>query len=780
MLKNYLTLALRTLWRHRGQTAINTAGLALGMACCLLIALYIRDELRYDRFHEHAADIYRVHVGDDLELTPTIVAPLAVRSLPGVAAAARLYDIGRFQDMVVQRGDVRFLESRFFYADSTVFDVFSFPFLAGLPDAALTRPNTVVLTAPMAEKYFGSEDPIGQTLAIGSRTYEVTGVLAPIPAASHLQFDFLASFATVHWATEEQWGSANFLTYLRLSSGVEATAIEAALERSVAEAREVGEVWPEFRLVLQPLLGIHLVYEGRQTYVYLLASIGLLLLVIACVNYVNLTTARAIYRAREVGIRKAAGAHRSQLIGQYLGESLVLAVVAAVAGLVIAALGLPAFNAISGKDLTLMGDPAVWATLGGVVLLVGLAGGSYPAFLLASFRPASILKPSASSGGSGRLRRALVVFQFAATVVLLLATFAVRRQLHFVQDKDLGFNREHVVALPIPVGDEATQRAYEPFREAMLQMASVTHVAAVNDLPGYQGGGYGLVVEGAMDEEALPIGGVPSDARVVETLGLRLVAGDNLRVVPADSIASGSYQYLLNEKAVLAMGWTPEEAVGKRVTLSGNRWGTVAGVIADYHFLSLHEAIEPMAYFVEPWSCNYIIVRLAPGQTREALAGLEALWADWMPARPFAYSFLDAELEKLYLREAQAGQVFGLASVLAIVIACMGLFGLAAFSAARRTKEIGIRKVLGASVAQLVVLLSREFTGLVVLSFLLGAPLAYLFMQSWLQAFAYQAPNAWTLYPLVGAGVLAIAWLTVSYQAIRTALADPVDSLRYE
>ncbi|MEZ4699800.1 MAG: ABC transporter permease [Rhodothermales bacterium] len=778
MLNNYLKIAFRQLWRHRGQTVINMAGLALGMACCLLIARYIQDDLSFDRFNAHAADIYRVHVRDDNEVTPTIVAPLAVRAIPGVEAAARLYNIGSFQDVVVRRGDRQFLESRFFYADSSVFDVFTFPLQAGVVGLALNRPNTVVLTAPMAEKYFGDEDPVGQRLTIGSREYEVTGVLAPIPETSHLQFDFLGSFATTHWATEEIWGSANFLTYLRLRPGTDPQRVQATLDNLVAEAREAGEVEPDYRLGLQPLLGIYLDVEGHRTYVYLLGTIGLLLLVIASVNYVNLSTARAAYRAREVGIRKVAGANRNQLFWQFLGESMVLATLSLALGVALAAACMPTFNGIAGKNLTLWGNAATWAAMVGVVVVVGVAGGSYPALLLASFKPAGILKRAVSSSGSGWLRRGLVIFQFAATVVLLVATVVVSGQLRFVQTADLGFDREHVVALPIPVGDPATQRAYEPMREAMLQLRSVAGVAAVNHLPGYQRGGYGLRIEGG--DETIAIGGVPSDAHVVETLGLHLVAGPGLRPVRSDSITSGSYQYLLNEKAVQAAGWTPDEAIGKRVALSGNRWGTVAGVIADYHYLSLRETIEPLAYFVEPWGCNFIVVRIAPGSTADALAGIEAAWTTWMPDRPFAFSFLDAELEKLYRSEERAGQVFGLSSILAVLIACMGLFGLAAFSAARRTKEIGIRKVLGASVAQLVVLMSSEFSLLVAASFCLGAPVAYLLMRQWLKAFAYQIPLSWTLFAAVGAGVLLLAGLTVSYQAIRTALADPVESLRYE
>lgn len=782
MFKNYFKIAMRTIRRHPGYSLINVLGLALGVACSLVIGLYVFDELQYDRFHTHASDIYRIQVGDEQVVTPTIISPLMQRSLPDVDASTRLYDVGRYQSRVVANESRRFLEERFFYADSTVFDVFTLPLITGNPAEALVRPGTLVLSASTARKYFGDDNPIGKQLQVDNNTFfEVTGVMADLPAQSHFQFDFLASFSTLRWATREIWDTANFYTYARLKPGASPDFVKASLDQLVATARASGQVQEGYHLTLHPLLGIRLYTEGQLRNVIILSTVALLILLIACVNYINLATARASQRAREVGVRKVAGAERKQLVVQFMGESLMITLMAVILAFLAAGVALPLFNALSGKDLTLpVSDPWLWSIGFGITGLVGMIGGIYPALLLSSYRPASILKQTVAAGG-GRLRRVLVVGQFSISIILMVGTIVVYQQMRFIQEKDLGFDKEQLIVVPLGF-DQTVRAAYEPMRTALLQVPEINSVSAISQVPGYQEGGYGFWTEGMADdgEDRLAIGGVPSDPHVVETLGLRLVAGKGFVDRPADSLQNGNYQYLLNEAAVRAAGWNTDEAIGKRVALSSNRMGAVVGVIKDYHFLSLHEAITPLAYFVEPSSIQHMLVRTFAGGTPTALQKLEQLWTSRLPHRPFTYSFLDDELDRLYRAEQQASQVFSIAAGLALFIACLGLLGLAAYSTTRRTKEVGIRKTLGATEAQIVLLLSSEFTRLVLIGFAIAVPVAYLVMNRWLEAFAYQISISIGLFAIVGCAVLLIAWVTVSSQAIRTALTDPVKSLRHQ
>lgn len=786
MLKNYFKIAGRNLRRNLGYTSINIGGLAVGIACVLLILAYVRDEAGYDDFHVDAERIYRVHVGEDQEVTPTAIAPVLKRSVPEVEAVTRLYDVGRFQPPVVRRGTMQALESSFFYADSTVFDVFSLPLVVGSPSDALSRPRTLVISQTLAAKYFGDENPIGQTLEIGQRRtpFEITAVMADLPSQSHVQFGLMASFNTTGWADREIWDSANFFTYAKLVNAGAASAVSAKMANLVEEARISGLVDDDYSLSLFPLIGIHLDFEGRSIYLYLLSAIALMILLIACVNYINLATARGARRAREVGVRKVAGAERLQLINQFLSESALTTLLALGLAVLIAELALPFFNDITGKtlDLNYFADPMLWVSMAGILLLVGIAGGAYPAFMLSSYEPGHIFKTTsqAGTGGSG-LRRSLVVFQFSVSVVLIVGTAVIYQQLRYIQDKDLGFNKEQLVVLPMGLGN-AIEESYPSIRGALLQETQIESVAAINHIPGYQEGGYGFWAAGVFeDSNTLPdIGGVPSDPHVVETLGLRLVAGQDFLPMTADSITSGTYQYLLNEAAVAEAGWTPEEAIGRRIALSGNRMGAVRGVIADYHFLSLHEKIQSLAYFYEPSGCNYMLVRLAAGNTSEAMERVAEVWAAMLPDRPFNYTFLDDEIGALYRSEQQTSRVFFLSAMLAIFIACLGLFGLAAFTTAQRRKEVGIRKVMGASVWQVMVLLTKEFSWLVVLGFGIAAPIAFAITQQWLQNFAYKAPLSIWLFLTAGLLVLCIAWFTVGYQAFRAARVNPVNALRYE
>ncbi len=541
MLKNYFKIAARNLRRNMGYTSINIGGLAVGIACVLLILAYVRDEAGYDDFHEDAAQIYRVHVGDDQEVTPTIIAPVMERRIPEVVAVTRLYDAGRFQPPVVRYGTTQAHESGFFYADSTVFDVFSLPLVVGNPAEALKRPHTLVISKSAAAKYFGNADPIGQTLEVGQRRtpFEITAVMEDLPGQSHVQFGLLASFSSVSWSTREIWNSANFFTYAKLVDGGAQSTVSRKLDNIVNEARQDGLVDADYSLSLYPMTAIHLQFEGRSIYVYLLSAIALMILLIACVNYVNLATARGARRAREVGVRKVAGAERTQLINQFLSESLLTTLLAIVLAVLLAQVMLPVFNGLTGKSLAFQygTDPMLWVSIAAILLFVGVAGGAYPAFMLSSYEPGDIFKTTSQAGtGGSRLRRSLVVFQFAVSVVLIVGTAVIYQQLRYIQDKDLGFNEEQLVVLPMGLGNSIAD-AYPALRDAMLQETQIEEVAAINHIPGYQEGGYSLWAAGVFeDSNTLPdIGGVPSDPYVVETLGLRLVAGEDFLPMNADS-----------------------------------------------------------------------------------------------------------------------------------------------------------------------------------------------------------------------------------------------------
>ena len=788
MFTNYLKIALRHLARHKGYAAINVTGLAVGTACCLLILLYVRDELRYDRHHEHADHIVRVLVGDQQVMTPTAVAPVFKQAFPEVEATARLYPLGQFRPVVVRYGTLAFEEAGFYYADSTVFDVFTLPFVAGDPQTALVRPNTLVLTTSTARKYFGDENPLGQVVQVDAGIdYEVTGVLEDLPATSHVQFDVLESFASTRWAEREIWNTANFYTYLRLTDARAARSLRSKVTALLDRIRQSpsGGIGEDYALTLQTLTDIRLYFEGRITYVYLFGAIALLILLVACANYMNLATARSARRAREVGIRKTAGAYRGQLARQFFGESALMVFGALVLAVLLAEALLPIFNTVSGKQLAFryLDDPLLLPALLGLGVVVSLVAGSYPALLLSSFRPAQVLKGMLQATTRGALfRRVLVVFQFAVTVFLIAATAVVYRQLDYIRTKNLGFDKEQVVVLSI--GDRALRETYKTLKAELLQHPNVLHTSAIHSIPGYQRSGYGMTAEGLdLDEgegETMLVGGIPSDKDVVETLGLEVLAGPGFPKLESYTPEPGRYVYLVNETLIRQVGWSLDEAVGKRINLMSNRQGEIVGVFKDYHFLSLHQDIYPQAFFIEPWQFAYLMVKIGPGDVAETLAAMEATWQRLAPHRPFVYRFLNQEFDTLYRSDEQTARILSAFALLAVMIACLGLLGLASFAAERRTKEIGVRKVLGASVPQVVLLLTKDFTRLVLAAFVVAAPAAYFGATWWLENFAYRVEISWPIFLVAGLAALGVAFLTVSYQSIRAALTNPATSLRHE
>ncbi len=787
MIKNYLKIALRTLQKHKGYAFINIFGLAIGLACCLLIVLFVRDELSYDRFHEKADRTYRI-VRQERDLAPSVtpsalLGPALMETFPEVEHATRL--IRSWFAPLVSRDEDGFYEDRLFFTDAEFFNVFDFRLVRGDPATALNEPSSILLTETMARKYFGDEDPLGQTLTLNaSQAFTVTGLLEDLPRTTHFTFDVLASIESLPEVTGranmlETWGLGAFPTYVVLADNHDPAALDEKLAAFSPSQIQV-------RYFLQPLTEIHLYskYRGEieansdVRYVWMLSGIALIILLLACINYMNLATARFARRAREVGIRKVVGAHRRQLMGQFLGESVLLSMMALLVALALLEALLPAFSTLIDGTLTFdfSEDVAMLSAMVAMALLAGLVAGSYPAFYLSAFRPGSVFKGTADGARRTPLRKILVVTQYAIAVVLLAGTGIIYQQLDYMRTATLGFEKEHVVV--VPVRDETVQERPDVAKATFLARPEVTHVSSSSALPGTQMSGTSDARRlGAQDDEPFRISVSWIDEDYVETLGIAMAAG---RDFSDDFPTDKDETLLINETAARDFGWAnAAEAVGEVIALWGEQ-RRVIGVMEDFHFESLRTAIGPLLFFPEMDETRSLILRLRTNDLPATLARLEDTWKQLSTAQPFTYSFLDKDLETLYVAETRWGKIIGSAALFALLIACLGLFGLASFLAEQRTKEIGVRKVLGASVANLIALLSKDFLRLVLIAFVAAVPVAYLAMERWLEDFAYRIDLGVGVFALAGGLALGIALLTVSYQAIRAALADPVKALRYE
>ena len=808
MFRNYLSVALRNLLKHKVHSTINVLGLAIGLASFVLIFLYVKDELSYDRYHSKADRIYRV--------TAEIVGAENSSSMPFPAGHTLLADFPNFVEETTrffnfqvptvaishagENGDVlRFNESRFFMTDSTVFRVFDWKMLKGDVNTALTVPNTMVITESTARKYFGDDEALGKTLRLeqnGNLDFEVVGVLEDVPKNSHFEFDILASLATTDQFSpngqpfqNNNWFWNPVWTYVVLQENADVATFESFFPEFV------DKYWPQAIkadaiVSLQKLTDIHLnsnldfeiAPNSDVAYVYIFSVIAFFILFIACINFMNLTTARSGQRSREVGMRKVLGAMRPQLVRQFLSESVLLAVLATIVAVPLVYLALPGLNSFADKALAFnpLGDPALVLGLVGVSLLVGSVSGLYPALFLSSFQPAHVLKGSLRIGQASLstfFRKGLVVVQFGISIMLIVGTVVAYNQLGYMKEKDLGFEEEQVVLVSI-AGSGLTQQ-YRAFKDQALQHAGITDMTIVHDIPGskYQTNSY--TVEAQADPLQFPVLWVHDD--VVETLKMDLVAGRGYsEEFPADSSSS----IMINEAMVEALGFgTAEETLGRRITANGLT-REIVGVVEDFHYASLHSEIAPFVLerFANPGQLNffgrYLAVRFSPGDVSGTLAFLEEKWNAFIPGRPFEYAFLDSELDQLYTGETTLGKVATTFSILAIFVACLGLFGMAMFTAERRTKEIGIRKAMGASTTGIVGLLSQESVKLVVVAFVIACPLAWVAINRWLDTFTYHTEVGFWPFAIAGMIVLSIAWLTVSAQSIRAAMANPVDSLQ--
>jgi putative ABC transport system permease protein len=805
MFSNYFKIFLRNLRRNPTYMMINVLGLAVGMAASILIFLFVQHELSYDRYHENADRIYRVSrqwVNPDGQISLHLghaappFAPL-IKSDFGdrVEEAVRLLSNN---PILIHEGR-SFQEEGFFFADPEVFKVFSWKMLEGDPEQALANPDGLVITESMARKYFGNEDAMGKAIEmkVGEFSWDlqVRGVMEDIPANSHFNVEFLATMNPViaFYGSLDQmmqnFGNNAFSTYLLLAEGVDPNALErefpAFIDRHIPTESE-NPVSRVTQLNLWPLTDIHLhsnldsEIEPNSSIenVYIYSAIALFILLIACINFMNLATARSAKRAMEVGLRKVMGADKVLLVKQFMSESMFLVILALLFALVIVWVALPAFGNFTGKDLSLnlFQEPQLLLWMGILVLLVGALAGSYPSLFLSGFQPVKVLKGTFKIGSAHEtFRSVLVVGQFAISIVMIVGVMVVLDQLNFIKNKDLGFDKEQIVVLP--AYSEFTGN-YEMMRERLLQHPGIREVSLASRVPS----GRLLDSQGTQAEvngELLPINVRISDIHVshsfMNTFGMNLVAGRDLDFnLASDSTGA----FLLNEAAVRAIGWSsPEEAVEKQFHY-GIRRGYVVGVIEDFHFESLHQPISPMVFMVPDDRFSQVAVKLHPDRQDEAMAFLQEEWTAMRSDFPFSPFFIEDRFLEQYETEEKVGQLFGFFAGLAIVISVLGLFGLAAYSTEQRTKEIGIRKVMGASVSNIVTLLGRDFLKLVLIGFLLAIPIGWYGMNQWLGNFAYSVGVSWWIFVVAGLVAFLVAAITVSSQSIRAALVNPVDTFK--
>ncbi len=777
-------------------SAINISGLAVGIAACLLITLYVQDEFAYDSFHSKSDRVYRVMRqmtigGQTAQAVSSNYAlqDLVVENIPQVQSAARIAP-RRKSLMTNKELDLEFIEDRFFFGEETIFEVFDFEFISGNANTALKNPFSLVITEPMAEKYFKGDNPIGKVLILDNdKTFKVTGVIAPLPINSHFHFDFLASLkSTEGWYPPvmfEHWGNMWMYSYLLLKEGADYQEVERQMGPMLDTHGPAALKQFDVSVQLQPLRDIHLYsnYEGEIeqnssiTFVRVFMVVAFLVLLIACFNFINLATARSAWRAKEVGIRKVVGAAKKHLVFQFLGESVFISLIGTLIAIVLVLMVLPGFNEFSGKnlELNLLENTTVWLGLITVVALVGLTAGSFPAFLLSSFKPIMVLKGKnvGDQRSASLLRRVLVVFQFTISIVLIIGTVIVYQQLQFMKDKDLGFEGEQV--LVVPLNSKSSKERVDILKAEFLSNANVEVVSAASDVPPSRLNSWRVLREGAPTDTEELIEIVAVDYDYLEVLDLELVDGRSLQKDFATDALEG---ILMNEAAVNHLGLN--DPIGTKFDGMGIKNFNLIGVVKDFHFNSLHNQIEPLIIHIWPAWYDNLLVKVRTNELANTIEALEGQWngnvSDWA----FEYYFLDEEFGKLYAAEEKLGELVTYFSLLAILIASLGLFGLASFMAEQKIQEIGIRKVLGASIPSIVWLQFRVFLILVLISLVLAVPLGMYSMENWLQDFAYRVDIDWKVF--LGAGIVAIviAFMTVGYQTLKAALSNPVNSLRNE
>jgi putative ABC transport system permease protein len=790
-------LAWRNLKKNKLYAFVNILGLTVGIASCLLIGIYIKHELSYDKFHANADKIVRATMEYNLADGPQHVAvsgtkagPQFKRMLPGVKDYVRTFKSGK----VIGYNNRLFDEKSILYADANFFKIFSFKLIEGDVNSALTAPDKIVITQKAAQKYFGTKDAMGKVLKVGAKNFTVSAIADNVPANSQIQFDFLLPYSIyiIMNGGVEQWWSASSITYLLLNSKDQIKPIQKQLSDymlnnvSKNELKMDGGNYLNYKL--QPLTELHLHaitsgdFEptGSITYIYILLAVALLILLIACVNYVNLAIAQSSGRGGEIGVRKVLGAGKGELFWQFMFESIFTAAIAAVFAIILAAFVLPLFNQISGKqlDVPVLFDPVILSGLVILSIVVGMAAGAYPALLLSGAKLVKILKSGFSFTSGQNVRKSLIVFQFVISIFLIISTIVILQQLSYIRNKDVGYNKSNMVVLPI---DWQIVPQVDALKKAISTLPGVQQVAAANDEPINVGWGDNISTN---DGKKVSVNAIPVDEDFVKTMQLKLLAGsdythaDLLQIDTTNQGKNFRYSFILNESAVKALGWTPEQAIGK--TISKDSPGVIKGVIKDFNFKSFHDPITPLILFLDNQQLQMIFVKIDGNNTASTIAAIGKVWKNRVAHRPFDYRFLDQDFDALYRTEQRTSGVFTTFSALAIVLACLGLFAITAFAVVQRTKEIGIRKVLGASIANIILLIAKDFLALVIIATVIASPIAWYISNKWLQDFAYRINIQWWVFIVTGALSLVVAAVTVSIQSFKAAMANPVKSLKAE
>jgi putative ABC transport system permease protein len=807
MLRNYFKIALRNLAKNKFYTTINILGLAFGLATCLLILLYVTDEQNFDRYNENAGRIYRVNneirFGNnhlDLAVSDAGMGPALLREFPQVEHYSRIQQYGSF---LVKKGNQDLRETSVAFADSTLFEVFTLPMISGDPKTALKEAHSLVISERMANKYFGRSDVAGENLLINDKeNYKITGVIKNIPEQSHFNFDFFVPMTENESSRSENWLSENFNTYILLKKGADpkklapefnkmlnrfvAPELKSVLNMSIDDLEKGGGF---VRCSLMPLEDIHLHsakigelgINGNIQFIYIFSAIALLILLIACVNFMNLSTARASSRAKEVGVRKVLGSLRRNLIQQFITESVLMSFIALWVAVSLALILLPWFNQLAGKNISgyLLFQPTMLICFLILILIVGILAGSYPAFYLSSFQPIKVLKGKLSGGFKGSsLRNVLVVFQFSISVMLIVGTIVIFNQLNYIRHRDIGYNRNQLLVLH---GTDVLKGRTESFKNELLQISGVANATVTGFLPvkGYRGKNTLFPSTNLDPKSGISLELWNVDENYIPTLDIKLSEGRNYsRQFPTDS--SG---IIINEAAAKFIG--VKDLLNKPLyrvdDIKNKKIGEyhIIGIIKNFNFNSLHEVVTPMALVLQKESGS-MAVRIKTSNINQLIAQIKNKWQSLVPGQLFDYTFMDDEFNELYAPEQRTGQLFITFAVLAILIGCLGLFGLVTYAAEQRTKEIGIRKVLGASVGNIAGMLSRDFLKLVVISWLIAFPVAWYAMNKWLQEFAYRISISWWVFACAGIFALVIALLTISSKAIRAAVANPARSLKSE
>jgi ABC-type antimicrobial peptide transport system permease subunit len=782
MIKNYLKITFRNMIKHKGYSFINIFGLAIGMAVTILILLWVYDELSFDRFHKNIETLHLVGLRQDhgtgqikVPMSPPALAPALEKEFPEIVNTARRQRCGNVQ---LKYGEKGFMESKGCYADPSFLEMFTFPLIKGDARSVLTNPHSIVLTEETKKKYFGDNEAIGKIINFQNEyNLMVTGIIENVPGNSSLDFDFIIPFAFIGnlGADLQSWGWNNYFTYVQLQKGAPYQHVSKKISGRIKQA----EPDASSNLFLHPFKRIHL-YSlsgrgGNIRYVYIFTLVALFVLFIACINFMNLSTARSVKRGKEVSLRKVVGANRKQLVAQFFGESILFSIIALFLAVLMVELCLPVFNHFSGKNVTVIlhGNPLILTGLLGITLFTGMVSGSYPALLLSSFKPVRVLKGTLKLGkGSSFFRKALVVAQFVFSIILIISTAVIYNQLDYLQNKNLGVNKENVLYLPLR-GNIRTK--YETVKNELLKNTDILSVTTSSHIPTrITSNTTDWDWEGKNPDEKVLMGITFFGYDYIKTFKMEMSQG---RFYSKEFAGDASLAAVVNEKAVNIMGI--ESPVGKRLTL-GSTPLEIVGVLKDFHFKSLHREIGPLVSVLDSTEQQFMFIRINGENVSGAIHYIKKIYNKIEPGYPAVLTFLDDAFDQLYRSENRMGQLFKYFAFFAVFISCLGLFGLASFMGEQRTKEIGVRKVLGAKVPGIVLLFSREFTKWVVLANIIAWPTAYVAMTNWLDNFAYRSSIGVENFILSAVLSLAIAFLTVSYQSIKAAIASPVNALKYE